>query len=170
MNAAIEIEKLTSLGEQAGLAGTALLEFVKAERAELKQQRDEDREMRAAERTAEREKRELEKEKLQLERDKIGAQERLCQQQYEFDRKKAADERDFIREQAEEEEKRVQGTYDNLVKNPGKVHMKGIEKMVKLTGPDPIVSHHKVDIIIQSKVGYQNYRPLMNVKTILMHT
>ena len=131
MTAAMEIEKLTSLGEQAGLAGAALLDFVKVERIELKQQRDEEREIRVADRAAEREKlevekakiiserenRELEKEKLQLEKDRIEAQERLCQQQFEFDKQKAQAERDFVREQADEEEKRRQIAHERRKDN-----------------------------------------------------
>ena len=170
---AMEIEKLTSLGEQAGLAGPALLDFVKVERIELKQQRDEEREIRVADRAAEREKlevekakiiserenRELEKEKLQLEKDRIEAQERLCQQQFEFDKQKAQAERDFVREQTKR-------------KSVGKLRMKGVKIMMKLTDPDLVVTNHKVmvEIIIQSKVRYQNYRPLMSAKIILMHT
>ena len=68
MSGQLEVEKLTALGKEIGLAGKDLLEFVKDEREHLKKQRDIERDAERAHEVAMLEERiQLEQEKARLE-------------------------------------------------------------------------------------------------------
>lgn len=105
---AMEIEKLTALGEKIGLQGKDLLDFIEKERLVLKQQRDEERRARADEREAQKQEREFQKQQQEFQK-----QEDERKRQYEI--QQAEEQRRFIREQAEVEAKRRNLEYQRSV-------------------------------------------------------
>ena len=116
----LEIEKLTELGKSIGLTGQELLDFVKEERAVLKEQRDAERAARAEEREAkereaekEREAKERDREKereareQEAERDRLHAKEML-EMKMRIEREKAEFEKESVQLHSQTKQEEVQ--------------------------------------------------------------